>query len=42
MIVKPATNVYTAGMEFTDYMMWKFIAVCVLAFLYGLCGGKMD
>ena len=23
-------------MEFTDYLIWKFIAVVVLAFLYGL------
>jgi uncharacterized membrane protein YeiH len=26
-------------LEFTDYLIWKFIAVVVLAFLYGLFGG---
>ncbi len=27
-------------MEFTDYMLWKLVAVGVVAFFYGLWRGK--
>lgn len=26
-------------MEFTDFMLWKLIAIVVIAFLFGLFGG---
>lgn len=29
-------------MDITEFMMWKFAILGVLAFLYGLLGGRID